>query len=555
MLCLSVIIEMTISRLYQRKPNQPFLGPHALSESTHPIQHWSDPTPMTPPLLQKPELLLPAGSPEKLRYAVAYGADAVYLGLPMASLRTPSRGEQFTPQNLERHVHYAQSRGVKAYVTINIFASNPDLKRVIPHLEQLEAIRPDAIIFSDPGIFRLARKYAPSVPLHLSTQANTLNIEACAFWQDLGVERVILAREVPVREIAAIHEQLPDLQLEAFVHGSLCVAYSGRCVISDYLTDNTKNSNKGMCGNSCRWEFDAAGKSAESNTDPLANSGSCSTNAPNTDNSSANSGCGCSSASDTSPDFSPNEAIAPLDSQTPSNGFLDTETGLRTLQMSETTRPHDVYTFEEDDKGSYMLNSRDLCLIRRLRELQEAGVVSFKVEGRTKSVYYVATAGRVYQEAIQYFQTHATAPEEMLTHWAAELSAAGNRGFTEGFADGRPNRDAYNYQDSRSHQTTTFLATTDTDANGVIRGENGVRFKAKNPFRVGDAIDWVTPQGVVSFPIKALYDEQGFPVQAVQTNHVAWLPIPDELKHRGSTDDATLAWSILRSREHATVAG
>lgn len=380
---------------------------------------------MTSSTLQKPELLLPAGSPEKLRYAVAYGADAVYLGLPMASLRTPGRGEQFTPQNLGVHIRYAQERGVKAYVTINIFPSNHDLKRVIPHLEQLETLRPDAIIFTDPGVYRLARKYAPSVPLHLSTQANTLNLEACAFWQDLGVERVILAREVPYREIVEIHEALPDLQLECFIHGSLCVAYSGRCVISDYLTDNTKNSNKGMCGNSCRWEFESP-KPHEGLGQPAA----------------THEESGCCGGHEHSHEHS--------------------EEGLLSMQMVESTRPDNIYTFEEDEKGSYMLNSKDLCLVRHLRELQDAGIVSFKVEGRTKSVYYVATAGRIYREAIDYLQTHPTAPEERMAHWVAELSQAGNRGFTEGFFDGRPNRNAYNYEDSRSHQTAMFLGTVAT---------------------------------------------------------------------------------------------
>jgi putative protease len=456
-------------------------------------------------LSQKPELLLPAGSPEKLRYAVAYGADAVYLGLPMASLRTPGRGSQFTPKNLASHVRYAQERGVKAYVTINIFPSNRDLDRIIPHLEQLESIQPDAIIFTDPGTYRLARKYAPSIPLHLSTQANTLNAEACAFWQDLGVARVILAREVPCREIAEIHERLPDLELECFIHGSLCVAYSGRCVISDYLTDNTKNSNKGMCGNSCRWEFqnpDAASKQTEP--------------------------ADCCSSADT------------------------TEEGLKTLRMVEATRPDQIYTFEEDEKGSYMLNSKDLCLVRHLRELQDAGIVSFKVEGRTKSVYYVATAGRVYREAIDYVQTHETIPETLMTRWVAELSQAGNRGFTEGFFDGRPNRHAYNYEDSRSHQTSRFLATVrNAEAEDApILTEAGVTFQARNPFQMGEELDWVTPSGIATFELKELYDAQGFPVKEAQTNHTVVIPLPNELQ---GVSEASLRWSLLRSKERITV--
>ncbi len=460
--------------------------------------------------LHKPELLLPAGSPEKLKYAVAYGADAVYLGLPMASLRTPSRGEQFTPQNLESYVRYAQDRGVKAYITINIFASNHDLKRVIPHLELLESIKPDAIIFTDPGVYRLASRYAPSVPLHLSTQANTLNVEACAFWQDLGVERVILAREVPYREIVEIHEKLPDLQLECFIHGSLCVAYSGRCVISDYLTDNTKNSNKGMCGNSCRWEFDASKPHEGLGQQPTSHE---------------ESGC-CGG-----------------------HEHQDQDSGLLSVQMVETTRPDNIYTFEEDDKGSYMLNSKDLCLVRHLRELQDAGIVSFKVEGRTKSVYYVATAGRIYREAIDYFQQNPTAPEEMMTRWVAELSQAGNRGFTEGFFDGRPNRNAYNYEDSRSHQTAMFLGTALADESGACQAESGLRFKARNPFKVGDHVDWITPNGAVSFELESLYDASGFPVREAQTNHVVTIPVPAELRQA----EGSLEWSVLRGKERVAV--
>ena len=423
-----------------------------------------------------PELLLPAGDPVKLKYAVAYGADAVYLGLPMASLRTPSRGAQFTPANLQEHVHYAQSRGVKAYVTINIFPSNRDLARIQPHLELLEAIRPDAIIFSDPGVYRMAKRHAPSVPLHLSTQANTLNLEACGFWQDLGVERVILAREVPLREIAEIHEALPTLELECFVHGSLCVAYSGRCVISDYLTDNTKNSNKGMCGNSCRWEFEEANE-------------------------------------------------------------------LKSISMREVSRPHEEYTFEEDQHGSYMLNSKDLCLVHQLHKLQEAGVVSFKVEGRTKSIYYVATAGRIYREAIDFIQNHPEGPSEVqATRWVRELSMAGNRGFTEGFFNGRPDNKSINYETSKTQQSSIFLATVSEEASW---GEGQITVQARNPFQVGDEVEWVTPNGLETLTLTSenLKDHLGLPVTAVQTNHLAQLPLPKDVTK------AEMPWLILRRKE------
>ena len=451
------------------------------------------------------ELLLPAGSPEKLRYAIAYGADAVYFGLPMASLRTPSRGEQFTPQNIGDAIDYCHQNGVKAYITTNIFAANHDLKRLIPHLEQLEALckvnrKPDAMILSDPGVFRLAKKYAPSIPKHISTQANTLNVEACAFWQDLGAERIILAREVPLREIQEIHEALPDLQLETFIHGSLCVAYSGRCVISDYLTDNTKNSNKGLCGNSCRWEFESA---------------------------------------DTDQTKSLHEVTCEHTNEDHTLNHSDEDAEPRHMDVKEISRPDQVYTLEEDEKGSYLLNSRDLCLIRHMRDLQEAGVTSFKVEGRTKSVYYVATTGRVYRQALAYYQAHPDvkhAPEELVTRWIGELSQAGNRGFTEGFLHGRPDNTAINYETSDSMQSSTFIGSLEDDGKQLW-------IKARNPFQVGDTVEWITPDNTVFFEITELLDKNGHPVKSLQTNQRGQIPnLPAALKQLPKEE---LLWSLL----------
>jgi U32 family peptidase len=486
-------------------------------------------------LLKKPELLLPAGSPEKLRYAVAYGADAVYLGLPMTSLRTPGKGQQFTARNLASEIAYAQSRNVKAYVTINIFPSNHDLKRLIPHLELLESIAPDAIIFTDPGTFRLARRYAPSVPLHLSTQANTLNTQACAFWQDLGVERVILAREVPYREIVEIHEQLPDLQLECFIHGSLCVAYSGRCVISDYLTDNTKNSNKGMCGNSCRWEFQEATATGTVNDKPEAQS------------------CGCSSSGQ------PSSSEISFQDETAEQNFDEEASSLKTLSMVEQSRPDNVYVFEEDEKGSYMLNSKDLCLVRHLQELQAAGICSFKVEGRTKSVYYVSNAGRIYRNAIDRMCSSGSSPvsEEEMTHWVAELSQAGNRGFTEGFYDGRPNRHAYNYSDSNSHQTSVFLGLALPDGFSAKTPDAhypAMQFTLKNPVAVGMTLDWITPLGAHAVTLTKLYNREGFPIHEGKTNHQVSIPVPQAVLSAIPAEQLAeqLQWSVLRSSSKVT---
>ncbi len=416
----------------------------------------------------KPELLLPAGDPEKLQYAVAYGADAVYFGLPMASLRTPTKGVQFTPENLGTWIEYCQARGVKAYITTNIFAGNRDIDRMIPHLEQLSDLCPDALILSDPGIFRVARNHAPNIPIHLSTQANTLNYSACAFWQDLGVERVILAREVPVREMAEIHEQLPDLELECFIHGSLCVAYSGRCVISDYLTDNTKNSNKGMCGNSCRWEF----------------------------------------------------------------------------QVMEKSRPDEVYTLKEDEKGAYLLNSKDLCLVRFLPQLKEAGIVSFKVEGRTKGIHYVATVGRVYREAIDTYETQGdTVSIEKMAHWESELMDTANRGFTDGFLHGKPNGKAYQYQQSQSQAQAVFVASSQ----GTLNAEGLLKIQGRNKVSLSDPLVWMTPEGVVDIQISKALDENGFETDVIQPNQWVWVQPPPQF----SAD--ALQWSLIRRKERSLV--
>lgn len=421
-----------------------------------------------PAMVLQPELLLPAGDPEKLRYAIAYGADAVYLGLPMASLRTPSRREeQFTPANLPEAISYCHHHGVKAYITLNIFAGNRDLDRLIPHLEQLNDLQPDALILSDPGVFRIARRYAPLIPVHLSTQANTLNVSACAFWQDLGVERVILAREVPLREMAEMHEALPDLQLECFVHGALCVAYSGRCMISDYLTDNTKNSNKGMCGNSCRWEF----------------------------------------------------------------------------EITEKTRPDVTYTLEEDEKGTYLLNSKDLCLVRHLPALAGAGICSFKVEGRTKGIHYVATVGKIYREAIDAFCAFGHLCTDQVAQWEVLLQETTTRGFTDGFLYGKPNGTAYHYPSAQIPQQAVFVA----NATGEFNTDGLIQLQGRNRFDVSDALTWMTPAGSLDYRLETVIDQRGFHTDVVQPNQCVWVKPPADF-----TQDA-LSWSMVRRKEHASV--
>ena len=428
--------------------------------------------------IRVPELLMPAGDPEKMRYAIAYGADAVYLGLSFASLRTVSSKEPFTAENLAEHIAYCKAHGVKAYVTLNIFASNRDIQRLVPHLELLERIKPDALILSDPGIFRLAQKHSPSIPIHVSTQANTLNVSACAFWQDLGAERVILAREVPLREIAEIHEALPSLELECFMHGSLCVAYSGRCVISDYLTDNTKNSNKGMCGNSCRWEFDVK--------EPQA------------------------------------------------------------LEVQEKTRPDAQYYLEEDEKGSYLFNSKDLCLVRFLPEILNAGIVSIKAEGRTKGVHYVATVARVYREALDHIATrHEPASNPQITAWEDELRDTANRGFTTGFLHGKPSSEAYHYQSSQSDSNATFVA----NLTGNISANGGLELIARNRFECSDGLIVMTPTGVYPVHVARIEDAKGVSLTALNPNQSGLVYLVNTEHPLLSLPQDTLQWGLVRRRD------
>lgn len=424
--------------------------------------------PNQPARCDKPELLLPAGDPQKMRYAIAYGADAVYLGLSMASLRTTQSKDPFTAANLKENIDYCHARGVKAYVTLNIFASNRDLDRMRPHIEMLADSGADAVILSDPGVFRLVQKVAPNLPIHVSTQANTLNVSACEFWHDLGSPRVILAREVPMRDMAEIAEAIPSLELECFVHGSLCVAYSGRCVISDYLTDNTKNSNKGMCGNSCRWEF----------------------------------------------------------------------------EVKDKTRPDEVYTLVEDEKGSYLLNSKDLCLVRHLGELRDAGIVSFKAEGRTKGIHYVSTIGRVYREAIDSFAKE-TPSDLQITRWEDELRDSANRGFTEGFLYGKPGATAYNYEHAESQSTAVFVA----NATGQRDAQGRVQLNGRNRFEATETLSFMTPSGVITTKVLGFTDQHELPVTTIQPNQVVWAQLDSDNPMLTLPEDQ-LPWVLVRTNVH-----
>ena len=328
--------------------------------------------------MHKVELLMPAGNMEKLEYAVRYGADAVYLGVVDFSLRAMRKGSLITLENLKEAVELAHKLGAKAYVTLNIFAFNRDIKLLEECIDIFKDAKPDSFIVSDFGIFNLLRKTAPDVPVHVSTQTNTLNYESVKFWQDLGATRVILARELPISDIAEIRNKVPDIELECFVHGSQCVSFSGRCLLSDYFTKGERKANHGNCSQPCRWSY----------------------------------------------------------------------------KLVESTRPDEYYEINQDERGSHILSPKDLCLVEHLREMIDAGVDSFKVEGRTKSLYYVSAVAKTYRQAIDDVLAN---PSADMSKYFIELQKVGNRGYTTGFALGNNNSESYSYDISKGLAGADFL--------------------------------------------------------------------------------------------------
>lgn len=360
--------------------------------------------------MKKPELLLPAGNLEKLEYAIRYGADAVYLGVVDFSLRAMRKGELITLDNIKSAIEKAHSLGAKAYLTLNIFAFNDDIKNLEGCLDILSDAKPDAIIATDMGVMRMVQKHMPQIPLHISTQTNTLNYEAVRFWQDMGATRAILARELPVKDVKEIKQKVPDMELEVFVHGAQCVSFSGRCLLSDYMTNGDRKANHGNCAQACRWSY----------------------------------------------------------------------------KLVEETRPNEYYEIEENEKGTHILSTKDLNLVRHLGQLVDAGIDSFKIEGRTKSLYYVSAVAKAYREALD---TVIANPNANLDEYYNELLKVGNRGYTTGFylQDNYP-ADGYSYDISKGLAGADFL--------GEIQGEENGYYKVlvKNKFQKGVDIEMITPK-------------------------------------------------------------
>ena len=379
------------------------------------------------------ELLAPAGDLEKLKIAVVYGADAVYFGGEMFSLRAGAGN--MTLEEMKEGGEFAHARGVKCYLTVNIFAHNEDIEPLTDYLLQLRDMHMDldAFIVSDPGIVDLIQEIIPDAEIHLSTQANMTNYRTANFWYKLGVKRIVLARELTFDEIRQLRQQIPDdMELEAFVHGAMCISYSGRCLLSNFMIE--RDANRGACAHPCRWKY----------------------------------------------------------------------------ALVEEQRPGEYYPVEEDERGTYILNSRDLCMIEHIPELAEAGIVSAKIEGRMKSIFYVATLVSAYRLAIDAYYED---PEHYVfrEEWMTEMMKASHREFTTGFYFHQPTNKDQNYQTSaytREYSFTGLVLDYDPET-GIATVEQ------RNKMVLGDEIEVMGPgREFFTQTLKEMYDEEGTPVQS-----------------------------------------
>lgn len=381
--------------------------------------------------MKKPELLIPASSPEVLRTAVLYGADAVYIGGEAFGLRAKARN--FTLDEMREAAVFAHAHGVKVYVTANILAHNRDLEGVRAYFEELKTVKPDALIISDPGVFMIAREVVPEIEIHISTQANNCNYGTYLFWHGLGAKRVVSARELSLEELREIREKIPeDMEIETFVHGAMCISYSGRCLLSNFMAG--RDANQGACTHPCRWKY----------------------------------------------------------------------------SIVEETRPGEYYPVYENERGTYIFNSKDLCMIEHIPELVETGIDSLKVEGRMKTALYVATVARTYRKAIDDYFADPELYRSRMEWYKEEIGKCTYREFTTGFFFGKPGSDAQIYDSNTYVKNYVYLGTVEkTDEAG------GYELEQKNKFSVGESIEIMKPSGEnVRAAVTGIYDEEGTPMES-----------------------------------------
>lgn len=381
--------------------------------------------------MKKPELLVPASSLEALRIAVVFGADAVYIGGEAYGLR--AKAKNFSSSEMKEGIRFAHSHGVKVYVTVNILAHNRDLEGVREYLRELGEMGPDALIIADPGVFSCAREICPQIECHISTQANNTNYETYLFWRRLGAKRVVAARELTLAEIREIREHIPkDMEIEAFIHGAMCISYSGRCLLSNYLAG--RDANQGSCTHPCRWKY----------------------------------------------------------------------------AVVEETRPGEYMPVFENERGTFLFNSRDLCMVEHMDDILESGIDSLKIEGRMKTALYVATVARTYRRAIDDYLESPELYRRNMEWYREQIATCTYRRFTTGFFYGRADENAQIYDNSTYIKEYTYLGyVEETD------GEGRVRITQRNKFSVGETIEIMRPDGRNDrVTVRAMFDEEGSAVDS-----------------------------------------
>ncbi len=381
--------------------------------------------------MKKPELLIPASSLEVLKTAVIFGADAVYIGGEVFSLRAKSKN--FSMDDMREGIAFAHAHGAKVYVTANILAHNGDLDGVEEYFRELKAIEPDALIISDPGVFQIAKEICPEIEVHISTQANNTNYRTYRFWHSLGAKRVVSARELSMDELRELRANIPeDLEIETFIHGAMCISYSGRCLLSSYFTG--RDANQGACTHPCRWKY----------------------------------------------------------------------------AIMEETRPGEYLPVYENERGTYIFNSKDLCMIEHIPELVESGIDSFKIEGRMKTALYVAVVTRTYRQAIDDYMKDEALYRSRMDYYKEEIAKCTYRQFTTGFFFGKPDHDTQIYDNNTYIKAYTYLGLI-----GEHRGDGFYSLEQRNKFSVGEKIEVMKPDGRdLEVTVRAMTDEEGQPMES-----------------------------------------
>lgn len=374
---------------------------------------------------KKPELLIPASSLEVLKTAVIFGADAVYIGGEAFGLR--AKAKNFSPEDMKEGIEFAHAHGVRVHVTVNILAHNDDLAGVEEYLKELKSLGPDALIIADPAIFQMAKEICPEIERHVSTQANNTNYGTYRFWWELGAKRVVTARELSLKEIKEIRERIPEeMEIESFIHGAMCISYSGRCLLSNFFTG--RDANQGACTHPCRWKY----------------------------------------------------------------------------AVVEETRPGEYMPVYENERGTYIFNSKDLCMIEHIPEMVDAGIDSFKIEGRMKTALYVATVARTYRKAIDdYFESEEKYRENM-PWYLDQISNCTYRQFTTGFYFGKPSEESQIYDNNTYVKEYTYLGIIGEEKDGLYRIEQ------RNKFSIGETIEIMKPNGDnIEVTVSRIVDEEG----------------------------------------------